>query len=267
MTKSFFEPPNGNFLKLSALIFSFIVTFLALSKFFGLKIGLPKEQFMLQWFPAEEGAIANKKNGKVYGWIVGKGDELRFVKMDMNSENKVRKEREEPELEEKDNNSSNVIYISEKDSDVRSERIFSRDSKYKQFDVNARVKFRLRESKMLYRLAISLPTTAEKTCVNNLEEQTLLNLTKERDNKVRFRFIDADDFWLRDNLLPLSEAKANNFKTSVIDFYNKDECGRVNKLVFHGRLDNFTLPDYSWVEDGKLIFSGVRIIEAQPEEK
>ena len=199
MTKSFFEPPNGNFLKLSALIFSFIVIFLALSKFFGLKIGLPKEQFMLQWFPAEEGVIANKKNGKVYGWIVGKGDELRFVKMDMNSENKVRKEREEPELEEKDNNSPNVIYISEKDSDVRSERIFSRDSKYKQFDVNAKVKFRLRESKMLYRLAISLPTTAEKTCVNNLEEQTLLNLTKERENKVRFRFIDADDFWLRDN--------------------------------------------------------------------
>ena len=135
MTKSFFEPPSNNFLKLSALIFSFLVIFLALSKFFGLKIGLPKEQFLLQWFPAEEGAIANKKNGKVYGWIVGKGDELRFVKMDMNSENKVRKEREEPEFEEKDNKSPNVLYISEKDSDVRSERIFSRDSKYKRFNI------------------------------------------------------------------------------------------------------------------------------------
>ena len=32
-----------------------------------------------------------------------------------------------------------------------------------------------------------------------LEEKTLLNLTKERDNKVRFRFVDADDLWLRDN--------------------------------------------------------------------
>ena len=47
----------------------------------------------------------------------------------------------------------------------------------------------------------------------------------------------------------------------------KDECGFVTKLVFHGRLDKFTLPDYSWVEDGKLIFTGVKIVEAKPEEK
>ena len=90
---------------------------------------------------------------------------------------------------------------------------------------------------------------------------------KEKDNKVRFRFVDADDFWLRDNLMPLNESKANNYKTTVVDSYHKDSCGFVNKLVFHGRLDKFTLPDYSWVEDGKLIFTGVKIVEAMPEEK
>ena len=91
-------------------------------------------------------------------------------------------------------------------------------------------------------------------------------MTKEKDNSVRFRFIDADEFWLKDELMPLTEGKANNYKTTVIDYYNTDKCGRINELVFHGRLDKFSLPDYSWVEDGKLIFKGVRIVESKPEE-
>ena len=67
--------------------------------------------------------------------------------------------------------------------------------------------------------------------------------------------------------MPLNEGKENNYKTIVIDYYNTDKCGKINGLVFHGRLDKFSLPDYSWVEDGKLIFSGVRIVEAKPVEE
>ena len=55
-------------------------------------------------------------------------------------------------------------------------------------------------------------------CLNKDEGKIFLNLTKEKDNFVRFRFIDADNFWLRDNLMPLNEGKANNYKTTVIDY-------------------------------------------------
>ena len=41
--------------------------------------------------------FTDKDTGKIYGYIAGAGGERRFVQMDKNSENKVRKERIEAE--------------------------------------------------------------------------------------------------------------------------------------------------------------------------
>ena len=41
--------------------------------------------------------FTDKDTGKIYGYIAGAGGEMRFVQMDKNSENKVRKERIEAE--------------------------------------------------------------------------------------------------------------------------------------------------------------------------
>ena len=41
--------------------------------------------------------LTDKETGNIYGWIEGKDGERRFVKMDKNSENAIRKEREEAE--------------------------------------------------------------------------------------------------------------------------------------------------------------------------
>ena len=228
--------------------------------------------------------LTDKETGNIYGWIEGKDGERRFVKMDKNSENAIRKEREdalealEKERRAKDGETTTpaqLVYVSQKKDDVRSERIFTRNSDFGNFKVNARIKYRLREKKMLYRLAISLPALKndpitgepnQKNCLTSDQESTLLSLKQQKENKVRFRFVDADSFWLRDSLIPLGEAKANNYKTTVIDSYNKDNCGKINKLVFHGRLSEFTLPDYSWVEDGKLLFDGVQIVVPSKEE-
>jgi len=68
---------------------------------------------------------------------------------------------------------------------------------------------------------------------------------------------------LKDATIPLWKGAANNLKTTVIDSYEKDECGRINTLVFHGRLRGFTMPDYSWVEDGKLLFDDVQFLTVQ----
>ena len=224
--------------------------------------------------------LTDKETGNIYGWIEGKDGERRFVKMDKNSENAIRKEREdalekERRSKEEESAPAQLVYVSQKKDDVRSERIFTRNSDFENFKVNARIKYRLREKKMLYRLAISLPALKndpitgepnQKNCLTSDQESTLLSLKQQKENKVRFRFVDADSFWLRDSLIPLGEAKANNYKTTVIDSYNKDNCGKINKLVFHGRLSEFTLPDYSWVEDGKLLFDGVQIVVPSKEE-
>ena len=224
--------------------------------------------------------LTDKETGNIYGWIEGKDGERRFVKMDKNSENAIRKEREdalekERRSKEEESAPAQLVYVSQKKDDVRSERIFTRNSDFENFKVNARIKYRLREKKMLYRLAISLPALRndpitgepnQKNCLTSDQESTLLSLKQQKENKVRFRFVDADSFWLRDSLIPLGEVKANNYKTTVIDSYNKDNCGKINKLVFHGRLSEFTLPDYSWVEDGKLLFDGVQILVPSKEE-
>ena len=93
----------------------------------------------------------------------------------------------------------------------------------------------------------------------------MITLVTEKQNQVRFRFVDTDDFWLKDSVIPLNEASANNYQTTVIDSYHKDDCGNLNKLVFHGRMDDIKMPDYRWVEDGKLLFGEITILEPPKE--
>ena len=157
------------------------------------------------------------------------------------------------------------VAVSRSKLDVRSGEIFSKDGVFEGFLVNSRVKWRTRERRMLYRLSITAPSTIitndskEPNCISPETESELISLVTGKDNEVRLRFKDSDDFWLRDFLIPLNQKKAQNFKTTAIDAYYKDECGNTNQFVFHGRLDNFSPPDYTWVEDGKLLFSGVQI--------
>ena len=238
----------------------------------------------------------DKETGNIYGFISGAGGEERFVKMDKNSENKVRKERIEAErkaareaekkakemakaaaswyedLDETVN--EKVTYaptppISKNKLDIRSGEIFSKDGEFEGLLVNSRVKWRTRERKMLYRLSITAPSTlitgdsTDPNCISSDRESELISLVTEKDNEVRLRFKDSDDFWLRDFLIPLGQKKAQDFKTTAIDAYYKDDCGNTNQFVFHGRLNNFNPPDYTWVEDGKLLFSGVKITKPE----
>lgn len=225
----------------------------------------------------------DKDTGKIYGYIAGAGGEMRFVQMDKNSENKVREERIQAEekaaqkaaklarkLAEEAGEYIAPVAVSRSKLDVRSGEIFSKDGVFEGLLVNSRVKWRTRERKMLYRLSITAPSTIstndsnKPNCISSERESELLSLVNGKDNEVRLRFKDSDDFWLRDFLIPLSQKKAQNFKTTAIDAFYKDDCGNTNQFVFHGRLDNFSPPDYTWVEDGKLLFSGVQITKPEP---
>ena len=230
------------------------------------------------------GVFTDKETGKIFGVITGAGGEERFVQMDKNSENKVRKERIEAEqkaakeaekiarkLAEQTGEYVAPVFVSKNKLDVRSGEIFSKDGEFEGLLVNSRVKWRTRERKMLYRLSITAPSTlitgdsTQPNCISSDRESELISLVTEKDNEVRLRFKDSDDFWLRDFLIPLGQKKAQDFKTTAIDAYYKDECGNTNQFVFHGRLDNFNPPDYTWVEDGKLLFSGVKITKPETE--
>ena len=231
------------------------------------------------------GVYTDKDSGKIYGFIEGAGGEKRFVQMEKNSENKVRKERLEAEAKAAKAAAKKArelaeaageyvapirpVAVSKSKLDVRSGEIFSKDAEFEGFLVNSRVKWRTRERKMLYRLSITAPSTIytndskEPNCISSDKESELISLVTGKDNEVRLRFKDSDDFWLRDFLIPLSQKKAQNFKTTAIDAFYKDDCGNTNQFVFHGRLDNFSPPDYTWVEDGKLLFSGVKITKPE----
>ena len=182
--------------------------------------------------------LTDKKTGSIYGWIEGKDGESRFVKMDENSENKVRSEREK--AKEKDKIAAEkqqaeldkeraladgyIRELSEKlttpstnKKDIRSEQIFEKNSTFKDYNVNARIKYRLREKSMLYRVAISLkdatndvtnPSCDYIQSINtNLSAkqrgERMKSLIKGKDNQIRLRFVDADDFWLKDTVIPL----------------------------------------------------------------
>ena len=197
--------------------------------------------------------FTDKETGDMYGYIDGPGGETRFVKMDKNSENKIREERLKEE-----NEANSPVDVSLK------EEIFSFDDKWKDYEVNTFIKYRSREGTLLYRLAIQAPVkTINKgqsiDCrFSSEKEKELENLVKNQDNSVRLRFKDKDDFWINDFIIPLGSNAAENFSTTSIDATSRDDCDKKNKLVFHGT-KNVSFPGFSLVKDGKLLFKGVKL--------
>tara|TARA_B100000242_G_scaffold54924_1_gene32945 strand:+ start:367 stop:1134 length:768 start_codon:yes stop_codon:yes gene_type:complete len=206
--------------------------------------------------------FTDKETGDMYGYIDGPGGETRFVKMDKNSENKIREERLKEE-----NESNAPVDVSLK------EEIFSFDDKWKDYEVNTFIKYRSREGTLLYRLAIQAPVkTINKgqsiDCrFSSEKEKELENLAANQDNSVRLRFKDKDDFWISDFIIPLGTPAAENFMTTSIDAYSRDDCDKKNKLVYHGILNGISFPDFSLVKDGKLLFKGVKLTDPDDDKK
>ena len=209
---------------------------------------------------SEMGVMGDSMNGDIFGWIDTSAGR-RFVKFDKTSESKARRlSSPEPEVK--------VIYRDRNTApakDVRSGRIFERNDKFEKggttFAVNTRIKYRRKENKMLYRIAISaLPQIGTddkpRKCITQKQELALLSIYKEKDSKAQLRFQDSDKFWIKDMKVPLNPPAANNTRTSIIDS-NKDSCGRKSELVFHNQAD-LNLPDFEWIDEGKLLFSGIK---------
>ena len=202
--------------------------------------------------------FTDKETGDMYGYIDGPGGELRFVKMDKNSENKVRQEKLNEER-------AKAKGLGDENDEV-SEEIFSFDDKWKDYEINTFIKYRPRERAMLYRLAITAPVkTINKgqsiDCrFSSEKEKELENLVKNQDNSVRLRFKDKDDFWINDFIIPLGSRSAENFSTTSIDATSRDDCDKKNKLVFHGT-KNVSFPGFNLVKDGKLLFKGVKLTD------
>ncbi len=206
------------------------------------------------------GVIGDSMNGEMFGWI-NTADGRRFVKFDKTAESKARKaSAPEPEVK--------IIYRDRNTAptnDVRSGRIFERNDKFKKggttFAVNTKIKYRTKENRMLYRIAISAmpPIGKDKKpaqCLTKKQESALLSIYKTPDSNAKLRFQDSDEFWIKDMKVPLNPPVASNAKTSIIDV-NKDACGNKSELVFHNRA-NLTLPDFEWIDEGKLLFSGIK---------
>ena len=218
--------------------------------------------------------FTDKETGDMYGYIEGAGGEQRFVKYDKNSENKVRQEkineeralaRQEALAREQAQAPTRPAVVSVNKNDVRSGEIFSVDDKWKDFEINTRIKYRRLEDAMLYRLAIKAPVKTinegkSPDCrFSSQKEKELENLVANQDNTVRLRFKDSDDFWVQDYIIPLGTERAGDKITTAIDGYYRDDCDKKNKLVFHGQIKDLDLPGFSWVDDGKLLFKGVKL--------
>ena len=206
--------------------------------------------------------FTDKETGDMYGYIDGPGGEQRFVKMDKNSENKIRQERLKEEEESK-----KPVDVSLKES------TFTFDDKWKDYEINTFIKYRSSEAKLLYRLAIQAPVkTLNKgqsidCSFSSDREKELENMVKNQDNVVRLRFKDKDDFWISDFIIPLGTKSAENFRTTSIDAYSKDNCSNKNKLVFHGILNGVSFPDFDLIDDGKLLFKNVKVTDPDDAKK
>ena len=207
---------------------------------------------------SELAVMGDSKTGDLFGWIdTTKG--RRFVKFDKTSESTARDEKPQVKVVYKDREA-------QPSKDVRSGNIFERNDKIVKngntYAVNSKIKYREKENKMLYRISITAMPSIGKDgkpakCISKNQESALLSVYKTPGSSVNMRFEDSDKFWIKDMKIPLNPPAANNNTTSIIDAV-KDTCGNTSEVVFHNRAD-LSLPDFSWVGNGKLMYSGIKI--------
>lgn len=199
--------------------------------------------------------LADSKTGDLFTWLDTPEGKV-FAKLDKNSESSVLgKTYEEPKVE--------TAPVQVKTNDVRSGRIFKVSDTYKSgnttFTVNAQIKYRAREQAMLYRVSFTPVLEDGQSCPSKADENQLKKIYDAANkNELRFRFNDSDQFWVQDLTTPLGSNVANNKTTSVIDS-SKGNCQTIKELIFHGRAKNFYLPSFNWVDNGKLLFGGVKL--------
>ena len=245
------------------------------ASFFGLADGFQKLKPLEGRFNEIYGVLTDSRTGDIFYSITGSNGEQRLVKFDNISETKVRKELNEKRalLDENDKlraqlrNAQSSRVVAKDNNDVRSGKIFEKntvitknttDERNKivktDYNINTRIKYRAKERSMLYRVAISTQPKKGK-CLSFSEEKALKNTFNSPSNKITLRFADSDKFWLQDAFIPLSiKSGSNNRFSTIIDSEKPEGCSSINTVVFHGRFNDFSFPDYTWVEDGKLVF-------------
>ena len=207
--------------------------------------------------------FTDKETGDMYGYIDGPGGEQRFVKMDKNSENKIRQERLNEEREASKTTVEDSV-----------EETFTFDDQWQDYEINTFLKYKDSEGVMLYRLAIKAPVKTINNKGQSIDcrfssqkEKELENLVLNQGNSVRLRFKDKDDFWIDDFIIPLGTAAGDNKRTTVIDGYRRDDCDKKNKLVFHGIEGGVSFPGFSSIKDGKLLFKDVKLTDPDDAKK
>ena len=245
------------------------------ASFFGLADGFQKLKPLEGRFNEIYGVLTDSRTGNIFYSITGANGEQRLVKFDNISETKVRKELNEKRalLDENDKlraqlrSAQSSRVVAKNNNDVRSGKIFERNTLITKsttnernktvktdYNINTRIKYRAKERSMLYRVAISTEPKKGK-CLSPSEEKALKNTFNSPSNKITLRFADSDKFWLQDSVIPLSiKSGSNNRSSTIIDSEKPEGCSSVNTVVFHGRFFDFSFPDYTWVEDGKLVF-------------
>jgi hypothetical protein len=211
-------------------------------------------------FEDKYNVLADNQTGDIYAWVDFNGVQ-RFVKLDKPSEGAVRK---------------NAAPASDKnaevqEADVRSGNIFEKQGNIKvganTYNVDTKIKYREKEQSMLYRVSISVnPKVDPKTnkpasCITQAQAKSLRSVFENDGSSMDVRFEDSDKFWVKDVTIPLFVKAANNKVSSIIDGI-EDSCGQVKEIVFHGVAQNLTFPEYTWVDNGKLILKGVKITPA-----
>ncbi len=244
------------------------------ASFFGLADGAQKLKPNEGRFNEIYGVLTDSRTGNIFYTVTDANGQQRLVKFDNVSDSKVRNEENEKrelqdeigKLKKQLRNAQSSQVVANNENDVRSGKIFEKNTLIVKsstneqnkpvktnYNINTRIKYRAKERRMLYRVAISTEPQKGK-CLTFAEEKALKNTYENRQNTITLRFADSDKFWLQDAVIPLSAPGSNNRYSTIIDGEKPDGCSTVNTLIFHGIFDDFSFPDYTWVEDGKLVY-------------
>ena len=245
------------------------------ASFFGLADGAQKLKPLEGRFNEIYGVLTDSRTGNIFYTVTDANGDRRLVKFDNVSDSKVRNEENEKrelqneigKLKGQLRNAQSTGVVANNSNDVRSGRIFEKDTVFEKsatdeqnkviktvYNINTRIKFRAKERRMLYRVAISTDPKKGK-CLSFAEEKALKNTYENSQNLITLRFADSDKFWLQDSVIPLSKKSgSNNRFSTIIDGEKPEGCSTVNTVIFHGSFLDFKFPDYAWVEDGKLVF-------------
>ena len=190
--------------------------------------------------------IGDNQTGRMYTWLQFEGGSWRFVELDRNKEEAVRKGMK--------SRSAPLV-------DILSGKKIEKEQTLKvngsEFKVASALRYRKADGIVVYKVDIAAIPAQGQKCISKKQIEQVKNIFANEGSEMSLRLNDDEGFYVADIKIPLYKKDVDRKgKYYVIDG-NRDECGNEAGLTYDGWAE-VNLKDYEAANDAKLMLKKIK---------